>query len=83
MSLHTELKTLFGQDVLDRAAQLAPKTVDALAVHEAAGALSFLAGKPHEQLAYVRAMPHETAAALCRWMMEPGFWVMVADVTKH
>ncbi len=83
MSLQAELKTLFGTEILDRAAQLGPHQVDALAVHEAAGALSHLDGRPDAQVAFVRAMQPETAAALCRWLADPGFWWMVAGVIKH
>lgn len=83
MSLHSELKSLFGKNILSMARSLEPGRVDALAVREAAGALSRLTGKPLEQMALVQAMKPETAAALCRWLSDPAFWALVGGITRH
>ena len=83
MSLNDELKRLFGQEATERAAALAPTKINALAVQDAAGALSLLEGHPDKQIAYVRSMHPDTAAALCRWIGDPTVWVAVAGITRH
>jgi hypothetical protein len=83
LSLRRELSNLFGESTTTLAKQLTPGRIDALAVEEAAGALLRLKGKPTEQVALVRAMKPETAAALCRWLADPAFWGLVSGITKH
>ena len=83
MSLNDELKRLFGQEATERAAALAPTKINALAVQDAAGALSLLEGQPDKQMAYVRSMHPDTAAALCRWIGDPTVWAAVAGITRH
>lgn len=83
MHLRTELEALFGKTILTEAERLRPEDVDALEVEKASGALLHLRGKPMEQINLVRAMRPETAAALCRWLQEPGFWTLVAGITRH
>jgi len=83
LSLQTELKKLFDDRTRKRAAKIKPTEVDALAVHDAAGALLRLKGQPGQQVSLVRAMPPSTAAALCRWLSDPAFWGLVCGVTKH
>ena len=83
MSLHSELKRLFPPDTIRQSKRLEPGLVDALAVQEAAGALLRLKGQPTEQVALVKTMQPSTAAALCRWMADPAFWSLVANVTQH
>jgi hypothetical protein len=83
LSLHTELKTLFGKATIRQSKQLEPDQVDALAVKEAAGALLRLKGQPLEQAALVSEMQPNTAAALCRWIVDPEFWGVVGSISKH
>ena len=83
MSLQTELKRLFPPDTIRQSKRLEPDRVDALAVQEAAGALLRLKGKPSEQVALVNTMQPSTAAALCRWLIDPAFWGLVSNVTQH
>ena len=83
MSIQSELKNLFPPNIIRQSKRLKPERVDALAVNEAAGALLHLKGKPLEQVALVNTLQPSTAAALCRWLQEPGFWVMVGEVTKN
>jgi len=79
----SDLIRLFGPATYRRAGRLHPEQVDALAVHDAAGALLSLKANPDAQASLVRTMNPETAAALCRWLAEPGFWCVVAGVTTH
>lgn len=83
MSLHTEIQHLFSASTIELAQQLKPELVDALAVQAAAGALLRLKGKPAEQVALVKTMPSSTAAALCRWLIDPDFWKRVGNITSH
>ena len=83
MSIQSEIPDLFPQHIIRQATRLEPEKVDALAVNEAAGALLCLKGQPTEQLALVNAMQSSTAAALCRWLIDPAFWGMVGGITKH
>ena len=83
MSLHSELKNLFHPHTIRQAKRLEPEKVDALAVKSAAGALLHLKGRPMEQVALVKALHPDTAAALCRWIADPAFWGLVAGITKH
>ena len=83
MSLHSELKALFPPNIIRQAERLNPDRVDALAVNEAAGALLRLKGKPAEQVELVSTMQPSTAAALCRWLIDPSFWGLVSNVTLH
>jgi len=83
LSLHTELKTLFGKATIRQAKKLEPEQVDALAVNTAAGALLRLKGRPEEQARLVQTLQPSTAAALCRWLSDPSFWGMVGGITKH
>lgn len=83
MSLQSELERLFGENILRKAKQISPAGVDALAVNAAAGALLRLRGQPSEQVAFVRALNPETAAGLCRWLVDPGFWGLVGNITRQ
>ena len=83
MSLHTELKTLFGKATIRQAKKLEPEQVDALAVNTAAGALLCLKGRPEEQARLVQTLQPSTAAALCRWLIDPAFWGVVGGVSKQ
>lgn len=83
MSLRTDLEVLFGKATLSQAQRLRPEDVDALEVEKASGALLHLRGQPEGQMALVQSMNPDTAAALCRWLQEPGFWVLVAGITRH
>jgi hypothetical protein len=42
-----------------------------------------LKGKPTEQVALVNTLQPSTAAALCRWLIDPSFWGLVSNVTQH
>ena len=83
MSIQSELKNLFPQNIIRQATRLEPDKVDALAVNAAAGALLRLKGQPTEQVALVNTMQPSTAAALCRWLTDPSFWCLVSNVTTH
>ena len=83
MSIQSELKNLFHPNIVSQATTLEPGRVDALAVNEAAGALLRLKGRPIEQVELVNTMQPSTAAALCRWLTDPAFWVLVGNVTRH
>ena len=83
MSIQSEIPDLFPQHIIRRATRLEPERVDALAVNKAAGALLRLKGQPTEQAALVNTMHSSTAAALCRWLIDPAFWGMVGGITKQ
>ena len=83
MSIQSELKNLFPPNIIRQANRLEPEKVDALAVNAAAGALLRLKGQPTEQVALVNTMQPSTAAALCRWLIDPSFWGLVSNVTTH
>lgn len=83
MSLNTEIKRLFSASTIKQAERLEPELVNALEVQAAAGALLRLKGKPAEQVALVKTMPSSTAAALCRWLIDPDFWKRVGNITSH
>ena len=83
MSIQSELQTLFDKATIRKAKRLAPGRVDALAVQAAAGALLRLKGQPSKQVELVQAMQPATAAALCRWLIDPAFWGLVSNVTQH
>jgi hypothetical protein len=83
LSLHTELPILFNKTIIRRSRSLEPEKVDALAVKEAAGAFLRLKGRPSDQLAMVKQLPPNTAAALCRWLADPAFWGLVGEITRH
>lgn len=83
MRLHTELKSLFGKQIVKASQRLEATQVNALAVKEAAGAFSLLKGQPLEQVAFARNLNPETAAALCRWIADPQFWIAVGNITTH
>ena len=83
MSIQSEIPHLFPHHIIRQATRLEPEKVDALAVNEAAGALLRLKGQPTEQVALVNTMTPSTAAALCRWLIDPSFWGLVSNVTTH
>ena len=83
MSLQSELKNLFPPNIIRQSKQLDPQRVDALAVSTAAGALLYLKGKPAEQVELVQTMRPDTAAALCRWLIDPAFCGLVGNITLH
>ena len=83
MSIQSELKSLFPPNIISQSKRLKPERVDALAVDKAAGALLRLKGKPSEQVALVNTMQPSTATALCRWLIDPSFWGLVSNVTRH
>jgi len=83
LSIQSELKNLFPPNIIRQSKRLEPAKVDALAVNAAAGALLRLKGKPTEQVALVNTMQPSTAAALCRWLIDPSFWGLVSNVTTH
>jgi hypothetical protein len=83
LSIQSEIPNLFPPNIIRQANRLEPEKVDALAVNAAAGALLRLKGQPTEQVALVNTMQPSTAAALCRWLIDPSFWGLVSNVTTH
>jgi len=83
LSIQSEIPNLFPHHIIRQATRLEPAKVDALAVNAAAGALLRLKGQPTEQVALVNTMQPSTAAALCRWLIDPSFWGLVSNVTTH
>lgn len=81
--LRNQIKDLFGQHTVTQAGQVDPSQVDAPSVGKAVGALLLLNGQPEAQAAYVRSMPDEQAAVLCRWLSDPSFWRRVGKVKRH
>ena len=81
--MHCQIKELFGQQTVSQAGQVDPSQVDAPSVGKAVGALLLLKGQPEAQVAYVKSMPDEEAAALCRWLSDPTFWLKVGKVKQH
>ncbi len=81
--LHSQLKDLFGQHTIAQAGQVDPSQVDAPSVGQAVGALLLLKGQPEAQVAYVRSMPDQEAAVLCRWLSDPAFWQQVGEIKSH
>lgn len=83
MLIQSELTNLFSPNIIRQSKRLRPERVDALAVNEASEALLRLKGKSSEQVALVNALEPSTAAALCRWLVDPAFWSMVSGISKH
>lgn len=72
--LDRELAFLFGRDVLAYSKQMSLEETanEAELVAEAARQLREHQGKPEDQRRIVQAMAEDTAAALCKWIREPG-----------
>ena len=83
MSIQSEIPNLFPQHIIRQATRLELEKVEALAVNKAAGALLRLKGKPREQVVLVNTLQPSTAAALCRWLIDPAFWGLVSGVNRH
>lgn len=81
--LHSQIKDLFGQHTITQAGRVDLSQVNAPLVGKAVGALLLLKGKPEAQMAYVRSMPDEQAAVLCRWLSDPTFWRKVGEIKEH
>lgn len=81
--LHSQIKDLFGQHTVAQAGHVDSSQVNALSVKQAVGALLRLKGQPDAQMAYVKSMPEEQAAVLCRWLLDPTFWQQVGEVKQH
>jgi hypothetical protein len=79
----TELVRIFGMATFRAARTILPHQVDAQAVHQAATDLLAHKGNPAQQHRVIRGLPPHTSASLCRWMSDPSFWSVVAQVTKH
>lgn len=75
--MHTELRQLFTEQTIKQAQQIMPDEVSALEVKAAAKALLHLQGQPMEQIELVKGLDPDIAAALCRWIDDPRFWVGV------
>ncbi len=72
-SLTQEAICLFGRQTVEQAKRMRPDevAVEAELVAEGARQLRQQVGHPDKQRAIIRAMDEETAAALCRWIIEP------------
>jgi hypothetical protein len=81
--LHNELETLFGRQTVEMAGEVDPSKIDAPSVQQAVGALLLLRGQPEAQVRYVKTLPEQDAAVLCRWLADPGFWKAAAGVQTH
>jgi hypothetical protein len=79
----TELIRAFGMATFRAARAVLPHQVDAQAVHQAATDILAHKGNPTEQHRVIRGLPPHTSAALCRWMSDPSFWSVVAQVTRQ
>ena len=77
--LDRELAFLFGRSVLAYSKQMSVEDVahEAELVAEAARQLRQQEGQPEQQRRIVQAMAEDTAAALCKWIREPGCMVSV------
>jgi hypothetical protein len=80
LSLHTELRQLFPDQTIEQAQLVMPDEVSALEVRAAARALLHLQGQPLKQIELVKGLDPDTAAALCRWIDDPRFWVSVGGL---
>lgn len=71
-SLTQEAICLFGRQTVEQAKRMRPDemAIEAELVAEGARQLRQQAGQPDRQRAIIRAMDEETAAALCRWILE-------------
>lgn len=83
MPLRPDLIRLFGPATWRESVSIDPSKVNASAVQHAAGALLSLKGHPARQVELVKNMAPELSAALCRWLADPTFWVLVSNVTRH
>jgi len=83
LSLNAELERLFGKPTVTQAGLIDPAQVDAQSVREVVAQLIELRGKPSEQMAYIGTLNPFLAAAVCRWLGDPAFWGLVADITMH
>lgn len=79
----TDLIRAFGMATFRAARAVLPHQVDARAVHRAAADILAHKGNPTEQHRVIRGLPPHTSAALCRWMSDPSFWSVVAQVTRQ
>ena len=72
--LDRELAFLFGRSILTHSKRMTLEDVadEAELVAEAARQLREQQGQPDQQRRIVRAMAEDTAAALCKWIREPG-----------
>lgn len=77
--LDKELAFLFGRSVLAQSKRMALDDVanKAELVAEAARQLRQQEGQPDRQRRIVQAMGEDAAAALCRWIREPGCMAQV------
>lgn len=83
MLRRTELVRIFGMATWRAARVIHPHQVDAAAVHQAATDILAHKGNPTRQHRVIRGLPPHTSAALCRWMADPSFWSVVAQVTRQ
>ena len=72
--LDKELAFLFGRSVLAHSKRMSLEDVanEAELVAEAARQLRQQEGQPEQQRRIIMAMAEDAAAALCRWIREPG-----------
>lgn len=77
--IHSELVSLFGEQVLTAAHNLPISSVEQQAekVAEYAALLSKAAGQPEKQRSIIRGMTKPAAAALCKWLKEPDLILKV------
>ena len=72
--LEKELAFLFGRSVLAHSKRMSLEDVanEAELVAEGARQLRMQQGQPEQQRRIIMAMAEDAAAALCRWIREPG-----------
>jgi hypothetical protein len=79
------LAFVFGKSVIDSSKRMSLEQMadEAEQVAEGARQLRMYQGQPEQQRRIVQAMDEEAAAALCKWIREPGAASKVLKAIRH